>query len=64
MGKISFLTEYGHIIYQIEGIDEAIALWLFSSKSEDYVIQDGHKKVKSSFFELLLQTSSPKTLIQ
>ncbi len=31
-GKISFFTEYGHIIYQIEGIDEAIALWLFSTK--------------------------------
>ncbi len=28
-GHILFLTEYGHVIYQIEGIDEAIILWLF-----------------------------------
>ncbi len=49
-GQISFLTEYGHIIYQIEGIDEAIALGLFLSKSDDYVIQDGSRKVTRSFF--------------
>ncbi len=41
-GQISHLTECGCVVYQIEGIDEAITLEIFFAKSDDYVIQDGH----------------------
>ncbi len=48
----------GHVIYQIEGIEEMIALVQFVSQSDDYVIQDDHRKVKMSSFYEIFQTSS------
>ncbi len=41
VGKILLLTQYGHVIYQVEDIDEAITLVHFLSKSDYYVIPDG-----------------------
>ncbi len=49
-GQISYLTKYGHVIYKIEGINEMISLEHFLSKANDYVIQNGRRKVKRSFF--------------
>ncbi len=40
------LAEFGHVIYQIEGIDKTITLEQFSSKLVDSIIQDGRQKVK------------------
>ncbi len=54
-----------NVIYQIKRIEDLIALVQILLKLGHYVIQDGRKKVKSSFYKLLLQAaSSPNTLRQ
>ncbi len=58
-GQILFLAESGDVAYQIEGIEKSIALVPILLKLGHDVIQDGRRKVKRSFFKLLLQTSSP-----
>ncbi len=57
-GQISHFTECGRVVYQIEGIDEAINRDHFLSKSDEYFFQDGRRKVKMSFFILRFQKSS------
>ncbi len=49
-GQLLSLTEYSPVMYQIKCFDKAIALEHLMSKSDNYAIQDGHRKVERSSF--------------